>query len=131
VLDREKHRVTGLNFPVSFPDTASLEPPLPQLGKLATPECEVVEHRRARYTDLDINRHLNNAKYAAWISDLFAVGEYESAAITQLQINFIAEIPPETDVALALKRDGDVFYASGDHDGKHLFESCGKWSDTP
>jgi medium-chain acyl-[acyl-carrier-protein] hydrolase len=45
----------------------------------------------ARYSDLDINRHVNAVKYIEWIQDCYDEKLYESKNIREFQINYQLE----------------------------------------
>jgi acyl-ACP thioesterase len=48
--------------------------------------------RRARYSDIDYNGHVNNARYIQWIQDLTDPELLETAGIMRLDINYLKEI---------------------------------------
>ncbi|MDR2471365.1 MAG: acyl-ACP thioesterase [Treponema sp.] len=48
--------------------------------------------RRALYSDLDFNGHVNNTRYVQWIEDLMAPGALEGAARIRLDINYLSEV---------------------------------------
>lgn len=47
--------------------------------------------RVVRYSDIDINRHLNNVKAVDILSDAFDLEHKENCWVSQLQVNYIAE----------------------------------------
>jgi len=51
-----------------------------------------IAERKARYSDLDSNGHVNNARYIQWIEDTLDCGLLESAVKMRLDINYISEI---------------------------------------
>lgn len=61
------------------------------LDKVAMPsELERVDERKVYYSDLDVNKHVNNATYVRWILDsYFSDSENE---ITEFEINFLSEL---------------------------------------
>jgi acyl-ACP thioesterase len=50
--------------------------------------------RRALYSDIDYNGHVNNARYIQWIQDLTEPEILEKAARMRLDINYLSEIMP-------------------------------------
>ena len=50
--------------------------------------------RRALYTDLDYNGHVNNVSYIRWIEDALSPGLPEKAQRMRLDINYTSEILP-------------------------------------
>ena len=54
-------------------------------------ETEELEQRKVYYSDLDVNKHVNNATYVRWILDSFFSNE-SKGEITDLEINFLLEL---------------------------------------
>jgi acyl-ACP thioesterase len=50
------------------------------------------EERRARYSDIDYNGHVNNARYIQWIQDVTDPEILEKAGQMRLDINYLREI---------------------------------------
>lgn len=61
------------------------------LNKISIPnETKRVDERKVYYSDLDVNKHVNNATYVRWILDsYFSDSEKE---ITEFEINFLSEL---------------------------------------
>ena len=67
------------------------ELPLPK--KVAIPEnLSLIESRKVRYSETDLNGHLNNTKYMDFIIDVHDSAFYEKHRIKHLAINYIHEI---------------------------------------
>ncbi len=66
-------------------------------GALAVPTTdglEPVASRVVAYSDLDVNGHMNNARYVQWIQDTMDPGALTSASGLRLDINYLAEMKP-------------------------------------
>jgi hypothetical protein len=50
--------------------------------------------RRAAYSDIDYNGHVNNARYIQWIQDILENEDLERARRMRLDINYLSEIKP-------------------------------------
>ena len=50
--------------------------------------------RRALYSDIDYNGHVNNARYIQWVQDLTEPEILEKAARMRLDINYLSEVMP-------------------------------------
>lgn len=85
-------------------------------GALKMAGLEAVETRRVRYTDLDANGHMNNARYADWVSDLL-----EGRDIRSLQINYVTEARLGDSVELQASPGGLI--AGVRQDGRMIFEA--------
>lgn len=62
-------------------DAPKIQPP---------PEWEFSHHQTARYNDIDMNRHVNNATYVDWMLDTLTPDQLPSAPLT-FCINFNAQ----------------------------------------
>lgn len=92
------------------PETASFLPPLyPEKSAISeNPELlspgenpQVVLSKTAAYSDLDMNRHVNNCRYADWVLDaLFTDPKMQKRSIRSLQLNFISGISAGEEVRL-------------------------------
>ena len=58
--------------------------------------------RRACYSDIDYNGHVNNARYIQWIQDLLEFRILNNAKQIRIDINYLAEVLPEEDISLYL-----------------------------
>ena len=76
-----------------------------------------------RYSDLDVNRHLNNVRIAALASDALDPGANEF--VNTLQINYTAETPPGAVLSLSAAREGAAFAVRGEAEGRVRFEAAG------
>lgn len=62
------------------------------LKKLRSPENPVlVYERKVLASDLDVNNHVNNARYLEWITDGFDAQHAASSAVSTLQVNYVGE----------------------------------------
>jgi hypothetical protein len=48
--------------------------------------------RKAAYSDIDYNGHVNNTRYIQWVQDTIAPGILEAAARMRLDINYLSEV---------------------------------------
>jgi acyl-ACP thioesterase len=62
------------------------------LGKLPRFRGSEFEHRfRVRYSDLDINQHVNNVSYIEWVLENIQSIEKNQRCLAELEINFLGE----------------------------------------
>lgn len=120
LFDIQKRRVLrpsmlpGSYAPCLRPSGLPLPGALP--GAQSGAELPLAETRRVRYTDLDANGHMNNARYADWISDLL-----EGQDIRRLQINYVTEARLGDEAALHLGQDGLIVGLR--QDGRTIFQA--------
>ncbi len=58
------------------------------------PDLEKVDHQqeqKVRYSDLDINQHLNSMQYIRWALDSFDLSQFQEKQLKRLVVNFLAE----------------------------------------
>ena len=49
--------------------------------------------RVARYSDLDLNMHVNHCRYVEWCMDVFDLEELKSRQLRSIQMNYLSQIP--------------------------------------
>jgi len=57
----------------------------------------------ARYSDLDINKHVNAVKYIEWVQDCYPQEIYENRNVKEFQINYQAETRYEEEVQIRIR----------------------------
>lgn len=110
----------------AIPDNSDLTPPI---GAPGSPKrLQGQEHVSARmpaFCELDVNGHVNNARYADWLLDALGLETLQEFSVQTLRVNYASEILPGRQIALKLVRDGLAFYFTGSHEGKLCFEIGG------
>lgn len=89
-------------------------------------EMKHVGTRRALYNDIDINQHMNNAKYIEWALDLLPYEVHRDYFIEQLSMHFKKEIVPLSQVDLYYGQKDNCFKTVFQVDGKDYFELSGQ-----
>ncbi len=80
--------------------------------------------RTVRYSDLDVNCHMNNTKYADVLMDAFSPEELEGKFISQLQLNYSQECRIGETMEVSRAMTEDSCYIDGCcADGKRRFEA--------
>ena len=78
------------------------------------------------YTDLDVNGHVNNTKYADWLCNMLGTDTLQQYAPESLILNYNVEVRPGQHVALHLTRHGLEYRLAGYHGEKLAFEIGGR-----
>lgn len=93
VLDSDNMKPQKVQtLPFSLPDNDGKYALLDELGKLESQDIFDFENERtAVYSDIDVNQHVNNAKYVEWILDCFSEESYLNKRLKSLQLNFISQ----------------------------------------
>lgn len=96
-----------------------------QLHRLDLPEGLVpVQRRTVRYSQSDMNGHLNNSRYADLICDAVGLEKMSGAYLSSLKISYLAECLPGTELELSVLDEGDTRYVRGTgEDGSARFEA--------
>jgi len=93
VLDASTHRPLRINkllqnLPTPLTRTALGREPS-KLGPLTTPTHSVT--REVRYSDVDVNRHVNSARYIGWLLDSYEPEFHRTHGLHSLKVNYLAE----------------------------------------
>ena len=92
-------------------------------------ECFSIQ---ARYSDVDLMGHVNNARYIEWITDCFPLQQFQSHQLEWLQINYLNEIKAGAQISICRsldKTDKSISYVLGKNlaAGNTAFEAALKW----
>ncbi len=116
LLDLETRKSISFS-PVNalIPDTPELAPCLPKLPPLVAPlsSASVVSEFLPVYTDLDANRHVNNARYLDWCCNALGIETMSQYELAHFVINYEKEIIPGQRIRTELRREGSTFYFAG------------------
>ena len=78
--------------------------------------------RTVRYSDLDLNGHMNNARYAEWLLDAVDAKLLLTHEIRALQLNYLHEVLPGNTVTLSRYDTPDGYLLTGACGDRALFE---------
>ena len=96
---------------------------LPRGEKLAAQsDAPTLEERKIRYSDVDLNGHLNNTKYVEMVEDLIPGEEHAKRTLKSVTLNYERELH-EHDVILLKGQTGMLTEITGFHDGLPAFEA--------
>lgn len=105
-----------------MPDNSDLTPPLPMPGNIPMlGGAPALSTRMPTYTNIDVNKHVNNTRYADWLCDTLGIDIMAQNEIAHLLIHFTHEIMPGQEMALSLLTEGNAFRLTGQHgEDKHF-----------
>jgi len=104
VLDEEKHRPQRID-PIEFARFSQLTDSVLDISaeKIAKPEqATKVESFKVKFSDIDVNRHVNNVRFMQWAIDAIPFNELMSKRVGEFSINFIAEARLEDSITIWL-----------------------------
>ncbi|MEF9987848.1 MAG: thioesterase [Christensenella sp.] len=113
----------------NYPYDLSHGTTLPDPTKIKLPKkMELLQTRTVGYSEVDMNGHLNNAKYANWICELFDDEILKRDSIKELKINYIAEAYMGQHVDLYMQETDGVYYVCGKTGDKRVFDASVTWN---
>lgn len=94
------------------------------LSRIKLPgNMERIDRRQVRYSDTDVNGHMNNVRYADVACDAIGYDRMKGRFLSEMQINFISECFAGEDIFVFRGRENNLEYIQGaDQDGKSHFE---------
>ena len=105
IIDKDTRRVV-LKTPYSDKVIAESDPndfPLPE--KVVGEASSLVDNRKVRYSDIDINGHMNNTEYIEFLMDTHGPEFYKTHRVKRININFDKEIKYKEEVQLFTNRN--------------------------
>lgn len=127
-MNMTDRRVEKSDFVISrMPDNRDLAP---AAGMPATVKPQggepIVGEIAPRFSDLDTNGHVNNAKYMDWCMNALGLELLRERCVTAFDVNYDAEILPGCEIHTELTVDGEKFSFIGfGEDGKKHFSIGG------
>jgi len=103
------------------------KPPLRMPGKAAMPSAEAMTKAYLPgYSEIDVNGHVNNTRYVAWMCDALGTEVFRERGVRRLVVNYTHEILPGQPVELRCEQAGSEFRMSGDREGVNHFTLSGE-----
>lgn len=100
-IDHGSRRLVSLPFPPGADyfrsdDHLAINP----IRLMPTSPMSLVEQVKVRSSDLDMNGHVNNTRYAQWLLDALPLPVLKGHELTSYQVNFLAEATTGDEVEL-------------------------------
>ncbi|MDR2593820.1 MAG: hypothetical protein LBC87_03520 [Fibromonadaceae bacterium] len=80
------------------PDLSALPETIDLLEPTGMPKTELV--KAVRYSDIDLNFHVNNCRYSDWVLDTISMEELRERRIRSIQLNYMHQVEYNANVAL-------------------------------
>ena len=112
MLDTKQRRIVSpQKVDLGFPDNSDLPAPvaLPTRLPALRGETPQVFNRTPQYSDFDVNGHVNNTKYIAWLCDALGFDALRGAYIGDLVAGYEKEIRGHDALRLTLARQDNAF----------------------
>ena len=132
LVDWETRRIARPSAIAELDGSKAKNPKAVRLDKLPRSDnLTWADQRRAVYSDLDINNHVNNVRYTDFICDALRLENRPHVWLTSLQVGFTAQVTAGETLHLYTGRlvDGRFFVIGRDSDEHVRFEAAGRLSD--
>ena len=86
------------------------ECPIAKPGRIKVSQQEAVSKYVAKYSDLDINGHVNSIKYIEHILDIFPLDTYKKKALKRFEIAYVAESYYDDTLSFYLEENNENEY---------------------
>ena len=70
-------------------------------GSMTPREFAETDKRRVRFSDLDVNGHMNNCRYLDWVTDLLPSGFHQTHSLAEFTICYLSEIREDEELLLS------------------------------
>ena len=121
VLNKENHRPSLNPFNGKRIPPEHYEGELNMPSKCISSDVSLVETRKVRYSDVDLNGHLNNTKYIDYILDVHDSEFYKKNRISHFVINYDKELM-DNNLFNLYSNSSNPEYIKGEIDGATAFE---------
>lgn len=122
VLIRKDSRAMVLPGKVNLPMVTTVRGlELPNPGSLAPRQFENSHSRRVYYSMLDVNGHMNNAKYLDWVEDLLPLSFHADNTIREFTICYLSEGMPDETVEIGYELNGKELRVEAVNQGSRVF----------
>jgi acyl-ACP thioesterase len=94
ILDFKQKRLQPVEkFPLKMPENRGKHALNATPRKIPEAEFPMMVYRKqVGYSDIDLNLHVNNTRYADWIMDVFSRDFFEKHTLKKLEINYLKEV---------------------------------------
>ena len=126
IINMENRRPVFINdFVPRLEEVCIAEGALPKFKHLRQSQMDISAQyqRRVMYSDIDINRHLYSMRYLQMALDSFDVEYLEHHNISEIDLNFIAEVLCGETVDVVRRSEGDVHHVEMMRDGSVVFRA--------
>lgn len=89
--------------------------------KIINQEAFFIENREVRYSDIDLNGHVNNTRYLDYVFDMHNTKFFKENKIKTLLINYNKELRDGENIDLSMISNLDYEYIKGEFNGENIF----------
>lgn len=125
LLDRARMRPLRVleSLPIPLPDNSGRERVFADLPKLPRRECSDPLPLTVTESQIDVNRHMNNARYIARLFDWLSVRLGAAPVVSEIQANFLMGTAPESVLTVSGSETDGVWYIEESVDSVPHFQA--------
>ncbi len=114
---RKAASIVHLEYMKDFVVDAGMDELMPQNDRVRCLEGEIISDRVVSYSDLDVNRHVNSAKYLEWVFDTISLDELEAEPMYGVLINYQYEVLHGDKISIRKSQKKELHYDVMKEDG--------------
>jgi acyl-ACP thioesterase len=86
----------------------------------------------ARYSDIDVNEHVNSARYIAWIVDSYPLEHHQHHELKLIELNYLGETRGGSAISICSEESapGEWSHSLVRPDGAEVCRARARWSST-
>lgn len=129
LIDVEKRRIVRpQKVGITIPECEEYNSFVEKYEPLLELDTHKVTSRHVLYSDIDLNKHMNNARYLEWVMDLIHQEVLEKYFIGEMTMHYQKEIAPESNVDLYYGQENDCFKVEFKIEEQTHFTITGRYS---
>ena len=130
LIDIEKRRIVRpQKVGISIPECEEYPSFVEKYEPLLDIETQKVQTREVVYSDIDLNKHMNNARYLEWVMDLLPQEKKQDFFIDEMTMHYLKEIAPKRRVDLYYGQEDDWFKIEFKIDDQTHFVISGRFKE--
>lgn len=130
LIDIEKRRIVRpQKVGISIPECEEYPSFVEKYEPLLDIETKKVQTRKVSYSDIDLNKHMNNARYLEWVMDLLPQEKKQDFFIDEMTMHYLKEIAPKSRVDLYYGQEDDRFKIEFKIDDQTHFVISGRFKE--
>jgi acyl-ACP thioesterase len=92
--------------------------------------CDATMVREVRYSDVDINQHVNSARYIGWLLDSYSRQFYQSHTLRRIEVNYLAETrwPDSVSIRSQTLSNAKIVHSIAKSDGQEVCRAELEWT---
>jgi len=123
--------VESLPIPINYHSEEDALTETPDKISALSPNKQLVFEKSIKYSDIDVNKHVNNAKYVEYLFDCYSKEELEQKTIKEITLSFLSEAKFDDEISIfreKLSVTSHIFEAYNKSNEKLIFKAIIDWN---